>query len=188
MAEHALKGRKVAILVTDGFEKVELTEPRKALDEAGAETRIISPKANRVRSWNFTDWDQELPVDVQLAQAKPKDFESPLLPGGVINPDALRIQPEAIAFVRSFFDASKPVAAICHGPWIVIEAGSARPAHDLLAIAKDRLKECRSGLGRSRGRCRSGPGDKPQPATIFPAFNREMRKLFSSARGRQQAA
>jgi protease I len=140
------------------------SEPRKALDEAGAETRIISPKANRVRSWNFTDWDQELPVDVQLAQAKPKDFDSLLLPGGVINPDALRIQPEAIAFVRSFFDASKPVAAICHGPWIVIEAGAARGRRmTSLAIAKDRPKECRSGLGRSRGRCRSGPGDKPQP-------------------------
>jgi protease I len=116
MAEHALKGLKVAILVTDGFEKIELTEPRKALDEAGAETRIVSPKVDRVRSWNFTDWDQDLGVDVQLAQAKPKDFDTLLLPGGVINPDALRIQPEAVAFVKSFFDAGKPVAAICHGP------------------------------------------------------------------------
>jgi protease I len=103
MAQDTLKGLKVAILVTDGFEKVELTEPREALDEAGAETRIVSPKSDRVRSWNFTDWDQELTVDVNLAQAKPDDFDALLLPGGVINPDALRIQPKAVAFVKAFF-------------------------------------------------------------------------------------
>jgi protease I len=94
MAQDTLKGLKVAILVTDGLEKVELTEPRKALDEAGAETRIVSLKSDRVRSWNFTDWNQELTVDANLAQAKPDDFDALLLPGGVINPDALRIQPK----------------------------------------------------------------------------------------------
>jgi deglycase len=100
----------------DGFEKVELTEPHKALDEASAKTRIVSPKSDRVRSWNFTDWDQELPVDVSLAQAKSEDFDALLLPGGVINTDALRIQPKAVAFVKAFFDGGKPFAAICHGP------------------------------------------------------------------------
>ena len=88
-----LKGVKVAILVTDGFEQVELTEPRKALDDAGADTSIISPKRDVVRGWNFTDWGDNFAVDVPLAQARPEDFDSLLLPGGVINPDRLRTSP-----------------------------------------------------------------------------------------------
>jgi hypothetical protein len=96
----------VAILVTDGFEQVELTEPRKALDEAGATTKIVSPKHQRVRAWNFTDWSIELPVDVDLDRAKPEDFDALLLPGGVINPDSLRIEPNAVAFAKAFFDAA----------------------------------------------------------------------------------
>jgi protease I len=126
MAKDTLKGLNVAILVTDGFEQVELTEPRKALDEAGATTKIVSPKPDRVRAWNFTDWSVELPVDLALDQAKPEDFDVLLLPGGVINPDKLRMLPNAVAFAKSFFDAGKPVAAICHGPWTVIETGAAR--------------------------------------------------------------
>jgi len=121
-----LKGIKVAILVEDGFEQVELVEPRKALDEAGAETFVVSPKDERVRGWNFTDWGDELPVDVALDQARPGDFDALLLPGGVINPDKLRMQPQAVEFAKAFFDAGKPVAAICHGPWTVIETGAAR--------------------------------------------------------------
>src|SRR5918999_3665225 len=107
--EH-LAGLKVAILVTDGFEQIELVEPRKALDQAGAETRIVSPKNERVRGWNFTDWGDELPVDVALDRAQPGDFDTLLLPGGVINPDTLRMQEKAVAFMRAFFDAGKPVA------------------------------------------------------------------------------
>ena len=126
MAEQTLKGLKVAILATDGFEQVELTEPRKALDQAGAETRVVSPKAGRIRGWKFTDWGDEVGVDTPLDQAKPKDFDALLLPGGVMNPDSLRMAPKAVAFARAFFDASKPVAAICHGPWTVLEAGAAR--------------------------------------------------------------
>lgn len=126
MANENLKGLKVAILITDGFEQVEMTEPRKALDQAGAETRIVSPKGDRVRAWNFTDWGDEFPVDVALDQAQPQDFDALLLPGGVINPDSLRIQAKAIAFIKSFFDAGKPVASICHGPWTIIETGAAR--------------------------------------------------------------
>jgi protease I len=126
MAHENLEGLKVAILVDDGFEQVELIEPRKALDQAGAETRIVSPKGERVRGWNFTDWGDELPVDVLLDGAKPEDFDALLLPGGVFNPDALRMQPKAVAFVKAFFDAGKPVASICHGPWTVIEAGAAQ--------------------------------------------------------------
>jgi len=120
-----LKGLKVAILVEDGFEQVELVEPRKALNEAGAETRIVSPKPQRVRGWNHTDWGESLPVDVPLDGAMPHLFDALLLPGGVMNPDKLRMQPKAVAFVRSFFETGKPVAAICHGPWMVIEAGAA---------------------------------------------------------------
>ena len=103
MAQDTLKGLNVAILVTDGFEQVELTEPRKALDDAGATTKIVSPKNRRVRAWNFTDWSIELPVDVELDQAKPEDFDALLLPGGVINPDSLRIEPNAVAFAKAFF-------------------------------------------------------------------------------------
>lgn len=126
MAHENLEGLKVAILVDDGFEQVELIEPRKALNQAGAETCIVSPKGERVRGWALTDWGDELPVDVPLDGAKPDDFDALLLPGGVFNPDALRMQPKAVAFVKAFFEAGKPVASICHGPWTVIEAGSAR--------------------------------------------------------------
>jgi protease I len=121
-----LNGLKVAILVDNGFEQVELVEPRKALDQAGAETRIVSPRDQRVKGWKFKEWGDELPVDVALDQALPRNFDALLLPGGVMNPDALRMQPKAVAFVKSFFDAGKPVAVICHGPWTVIEAGAAR--------------------------------------------------------------
>ena len=115
MADETLKGLTVAILVTDGFEQVELIEPRKALDQAGAETRVVSPKAGRVRGWKFTDWGDEVRVDAPLDQAKPEDFDALLLPGGVMNPDSLRMAPKDVAFAKAFFDAGKPVAAICHG-------------------------------------------------------------------------
>jgi protease I len=126
VANHNLQGLKVAILVTDGFEQVELTEPRKALDQAGAKTQIVSPKDDRVRGWKFTEWGDELPVDVSLSKARPQDFDALLLPGGVINPDHLRMLPQAVQFVKGFFEAEKPVAAICHGPWTLIEAGAVR--------------------------------------------------------------
>ena len=121
-----IKGLKVAILVEDGFEQVELVEPRKALDQAGAETKIVSPRKEKVRAWNLTNWGETLPVDVPLDQAQPSNFDALLLPGGVMNPDALRMQPKAVAFVKAFFDAGKPVAVICHGPWTIIEADAAR--------------------------------------------------------------
>jgi protease I len=121
-----IKGLKVAILVENGFEQVELIEPRKALDQAGADTRVVSPRSGRVRGWNFTDWGDEVRVDVPLEQARPTEFDALLLPGGVMNPDTLRMQPNSVAFVKAFFDAGKPVAVICHGPWTVIETGAAR--------------------------------------------------------------
>jgi len=121
-----IKGVKIAILVTDGFEQVELTEPRKALDGAGAETAIASPKDGRVRGWKFTEWGDSLPVDIPLDQAEPDQYDALLLPGGVINPDALRMDEKAVAFVKAFFEAGKPVASICHGPWTLIEADAVR--------------------------------------------------------------
>jgi protease I len=126
MAKDKLHGLRVAILATDGFEQVELLEPRRALDEAGAETSLVSPKSDRVRGWDFTDWGDDLPVDIPLEQARPQDFDALLLPGGVMNPDTLRTIPAAVAFAKAFFDADKPVAAICHGPWTIIETGAAR--------------------------------------------------------------
>ena len=126
MPTENLNGLKVAILVTDGFEQVELTEPRKALDQAGARTQIVSPKDGQVRGWKFTDWGENLPVDVKLDGAKAEDFDALLLPGGVMNPDELRTLPKAVAFAKAFLDAGKPVASICHGPWTIIETGAAR--------------------------------------------------------------
>lgn len=119
-----LENLKIAILAADGFEQVELTEPRKALDEAGAQTLLVSPKDGQVQGWKHHDKADSFKVDVPLSQAKAEDFDGLLLPGGVVNPDALRLEPEAIAFVKAFADAGKPIAAICHGLWTLINAGA----------------------------------------------------------------
>lgn len=121
-----LDGKKVAILVTDGFEEVEMTEPRKALDQEGAETILISPKGGQVKAWASKEWGKAYPVDLAVDSANPGDFDALLLPGGVMNPDRLRTNEKAVDFVRSFFDAGKPVAAICHGPWMLVEADVAK--------------------------------------------------------------
>ncbi len=183
-----LKGVKVAILVDSGFEQVELVEPRKALENAGAETRIVSPKNKRVRGWNFTEWGEELPVDVALDEAQPGDFDALHLPGGVMNPDLLRIQPKAVAFVKAFFDAGKPVSVICHGPWTVIETGAVRGRRiaswpslrtDLRNAGADWVDQevvVDGNLVSSR---------KPED---IPAFNREVIKLFSQPRAKAAKA
>jgi protease I len=118
-----LSGKKIAILATDGFEQVELTEPRKALDEAGATTVVIAPKEGKIRGWNRKEWGETVPVDKTLDQCSPEDFDALLLPGGVMNPDHLRMNPDAVDLVRDFAQTGKPVAAICHGPWMLVEAG-----------------------------------------------------------------
>jgi protease I len=117
-----LKGKKVAILVENGFEQIELTSPKQALEQAGAKTEIISPQSGKVKGWEHTDWGQEFPVDVSIEQANANNYDALLLPGGVMNPDNLRTNQKAIQFVRSFFEQNKPVAAICHGPWVLVEA------------------------------------------------------------------
>jgi protease I len=114
---------QVAILVADGFEQVELVKPKQALDEAGAVTLIVSPNDTEVQGWNHFDKGDMFAVDVPLDEADADEFDALLLPGGVANPDQLRIIPEAVDFVRAFFDAGKPVAVICHGPWTLIDAG-----------------------------------------------------------------
>src|SRR5690606_4843846 len=117
-----LDGRTIAMLVTDGFEEVELTEPKRAIEREGGCAVIVSPKGGKVRSWDHTEWGPDHPVDHELSKANPDEFDALLLPGGVMNPDRLRMDPSAVRFVRSFFDAGKPVASICHGPWTLIEA------------------------------------------------------------------
>lgn len=121
-----LKGRRVAILVTDGVEQVELTEPRQALQQAGAETHVVSPRAGRIQGFHHLDKADTFPVDRALDQARAADYDALLLPGGVANPDALRLDERAVGFVRDMWTAGKPVAAICHGPWMLVEAGVVR--------------------------------------------------------------
>lgn len=118
-----LQGMKVAILVADGFEQVELTEPRTALAGAGATTHVVSPAEGKVKGWDHTDWGSEIDVDVPLEDAEPAEYDALVLPGGVMNPDNLRRLETAQHFVRHFFATGKPVASICHGPWTLIDAG-----------------------------------------------------------------
>jgi protease I len=118
-----LQGKMIAIVATDGFEQVELTEPKKALEEAGATVHVISPKPGQIKGWNHTDWGENTKVDKTLDEAKPADYDGLVLPGGQINPDNLRIEPKAVAFVTEFFNSGKPIGAICHGPWLLVEAG-----------------------------------------------------------------
>jgi protease I len=125
MAKKDLTGKRVAILVDEGFEQVELIKPRKALDKVGAKTEVVSPQEGEVRGWNMKRWGKFVPVDISLDSADPTNYDALLLPGGVMNPDKLRMNPKAVEFVKHFFDTGKPVAAICHGPWMVVEAGAA---------------------------------------------------------------
>ncbi len=122
----SLSEKRVAILATDGVEQVELTEPRKALDAAGARTMVVSPKSGSIKGWNHTNWGDPIKVDVTLDKTSPDDYDALLLPGGVMNPDHLRMNQQAVNFVRAFFEAGKPVAAICHGPWLLVEADAVR--------------------------------------------------------------
>ena len=119
-----LNGRKVAILATDGVEQVELVEPRRALDAAGAVTHLIAPEGGSIQAMNHDEKGDRFPVDRALADVRPSEYDALLIPGGVANPDALRLSGPAVQFVREFMLAEKPVAAICHGPWMLVEAGA----------------------------------------------------------------
>ncbi len=183
---NSLNGKRIAILATDGVEQVELTEPRKALDAAGAKTELVSPAKGKLQAWKHFDKADQFPVDVPLDTADPNNYDALVLPGGVANPDQLRMLPRAVEFVRSFFEQDKPVAAICHAPWTLIEAGVVRgrtvtswPSlhSDLInAGAKwvDREVVEDDGLVTSR---------KPDD---IPAFNKKMLELFSQASRRER--
>lgn len=126
MPRNDLIGKRVAILATDGVEAVELIDPRNALDKAGAKTLVVSPNEDKIRSWEHGNWSDDVPIDLPLAKSSPDDFDALFLPGGVINADRLRTDVQAVQFVRRFFETGKPVAAICHAPWILIEANVVR--------------------------------------------------------------
>lgn len=176
---NTLEGMKVAVLVTDGFEQSELVEPRRALREAGARSMIVSPRKSEVQGWIHFDKGDRFKVDVSLDAASSEDFDALVLPGGVANPDQLRMQPKAIEFVKGFVEAGKPIAAICHGLWTLIDADAVRgrtitswPSlkQDLLnAGAKwvDREVVVDNGLVSSR---------KPDD---LPAFTRKMVEAFA---------
>jgi protease I len=121
-----LNGKRIAILATDGVEQVEMTEPRKALEAAGAKTELVSPAKGKLQAWKHFDKGDQFPVDVPLDSADPNNYDALMLPGGVANPDQLRMLPKAVEFVKSFFERDKPVAAICHAPWLLAEANVVR--------------------------------------------------------------
>jgi protease I len=184
-----LGGKTVAILATDGFEQAELMEPRKALDAAGARTVVVSLKAGQIKGWNEENWGQPVQVDVPLDQARPDEYDALLLPGGVMNPDKLRREPKAVQFVKAFFDAGKPVAAICHGPWTLIEAGVVRGRRmtSFESIQTD-LKNAGARWMDEPVVVDNGLVTSRKPDDI-PAFNEKMIEEFAEgAHRRQQAA
>ena len=172
---------RVAVLATDGFEQVELTEPVKALKAAGAQVSVIAPEGGRIQGMNHHDKGDLIPADHDLASVSPGQFDALVLPGGVANPDTLRTMPDAVAFVQNFVQAGKPIAAICHGPWTLIEADGVRGRQmtswpslrtDLKnagATWVDKSVVVDGTLVTSRN-----PGD-------LPDFCREMVRLFTSA-------
>jgi len=173
-----ITGLRVAILITDGFEQVEMQKPRQVLDQAGAKTSIVSPQYPHVRSWNFVEWGEEFAVDVPLDRAHPGDFDALLLPGGVMNPDSLRMLPKAVAFAKGFFNAGKPVAVICHGPWTVIETGYARGKK---IASWPSLKTDLQNAGAQwmdQDVVVDGQLVSSRKPDDIPAFNREMLRLF----------
>lgn len=175
------KGLKVAILITDGFEESEMIEPKKALENAGAHTTIVSPSKGKIKSWKNKNWGDEFPVDKEIKHVKAEEFDALLLPGGVINPDNLRMSQDAINFIKHFVKSHKPIAAICHGPWTLINAEGVRGKRitswpsiktDLINAGANWVDEevaIDENLVTSR---------KPED---IPAFNKAMIELFSQS-------
>jgi protease I len=183
-----LNGKKVAILVADGFEQVEMTEPRKALQEAGAQTLIVSPKPGKVQGWHHFDHADQFDVEVPLDQARSDDFDALLLPGGVANPDQLRMQPRAVQFVREFVESGKPVAVICHGPWTLVEADVVRGRRitSWPSVRKD-LENAGAQWVDQEVVTDRGLVSSRKPADI-PAFNRKMIEEFAEGSHPRQRA
>jgi protease I len=180
--DNLLQGKRIAILATNGFEQAELLEPRKALDAQGAKTQVISPEKGKIRGWNGKDWGQEVAVDLPLDSVSASDFDGLVLPGGVMNPDRLRMIPQAVQFARQFFEAHKPVAAICHGPWLLVEAGVVRGR--TLTSWPSIQTDIRNAGGRwidQEVTVDDGLITSRKPADI-PAFNRRMIEEFAKSR------
>jgi protease I len=179
--EQDLSGIKVAILATDGFEQSELLEPRRALDEAGADTEVISLKSGDIKAWNQKEWGESVTVDKTVDSVDAKNFDALLLPGGVMNPDKLRMNAAAVSFVKAFFNAKKPVAAICHGPWTIIEAGAAsgRTLTSWPSLKTDIQNA--GGTWVDRETVVDGNLVTSRNPKDIPAFNREVAKLFAAA-------
>jgi len=187
MAEN-LKGMRVAILATDGFKQSELLEPKRALEQAGAKPEVVSPKAGEIQGMQHDEKGRKVTVDRTLERAPPHEYEALVLPGGVANPDTLRTIPEAVAFVRAFFEQYKPVAAICHGPWTVIEADQAR-GHEMTSWPS--LKTDLRNAGANwvdRDVVVDGNLVTSRKPADLPAFTAKMIETFAKRAGRRAAA
>lgn len=178
MSSH-LEGLRVAALATHGFEEIEFTSPRDALQEAGATVDLVSPESDSIRSWDRTDWGKDHPVDRTLSEASVDDYDALLLPGGVLNPDTLRIDDDALTFISRFFDQDKPVAVICHAPWLLIEIGQVdgRRITGYTSIVRDLINA--GGDFIDEETVLDGNLLTSRNPEDLPAFNREMVKLFS---------
>jgi protease I len=178
-----LKGKTIAILATDGFEESELMKPKKALEDAGAKTQVVSPHGNKIKGWDKKNWGHEVPVDITLDSAEPVQFDALLLPGGVMNPDQLRMIPDAVRFVKHFFEHAKPVAAICHGPWMLVEAGAARGRTiTSWPSLKTDIRNAGGTWVDEEVVLSNGVVTSRKPDDI-PAFNQQMIDLFSKSAG-----
>ena len=188
MPEKKLDGLRVAILCTDLFEQVEMTKPRQALDEAGAKTVLIAPKSGKVQGVNHDEKGDRFKVDLQLDEADPRQFDALLLPGGAMNADALRMEEKAQEFVRAIDRAGKPMAVICHAPWLLISAGltRGRTMASYFTIQDDVRNSGATWVDTEVVRDRNWVTSR-QPSDI-PAFNREMVALFGEARERARRA
>ena len=183
-----LQEKRIAILTEDGFEQIELTSPKEALKSEGAQLDIISPQDKVVRSKKGDEWDQEYPVDIPLSQARVDDYDGLLIPGGVINPDKLRTNERALSFVREFFKAGKPVAAICHGPQVLIDAEvvEGRKITSVAAIKKD-LVNAKALWEDSAVVTDQGLVTSRTPEDL-PAFNKKIVEEFAEGKHRGQHA
>ena len=181
-----LRGQRVAALVENGFEQSELLKPKNALEQAGAAVDIVSPQVDEVRGWEHTDWGKTIKVDRPLDQARPDEYDALLLPGGVMNPDKLRISPKAVEFVRSFVTSGKPIAAICHAPWILIEADAvrARKVTSWPSLRTD-LRNAGAHWVDEEVVVDNGIVTSRKPDDI-PAFNRKMIEEFAEGRHARQ--
>lgn len=186
MAERKLEGMRVAILATDDFEQAELIEPRKALEEAGAQTTVIAPKAGKIKAVKHDEIVGSVDVDMTLNDANPEDFDAVLLPGGALNADALRVVNGAQEFVRYMDDSGRPIAVICHGPWLLVSADlvDGRTLTSYHTIQDDIRNAGGQWLDREVVRDQNWVSSR-QPTDI-PAFNREMISLFAESRSRSR--